>query len=108
MKKYNIEDTKLYNDICKTAYILNKEELVKASKVMASAFDDDPSIRYLLGGTKEGIYDWKYFLCVLKAIYGKCVILSLDENINFTYTFSTAIKSSTNNTIYVKWWLKII
>lgn len=82
MKKYNIEDTKLYNDICKTAYTLNREELVKASKVMASAFGDDPSIRYLLGGVEEGNYDWKYFLCVLKAIYGKCVILSIDENIN--------------------------
>ena len=82
MKKYNIKDTKLHNDIYKTAYTLNKDELIKASKVMASAFNDDPSIRYLLGGEKEGNYDWKYFLCVLKAIYDKCVILSSNDNID--------------------------
>ena len=51
----------------------------QAARVMAAAFSGDPSIRYLLGGSAEGANDWRYFLTVLKAIYGKCVMLSTDN-----------------------------
>ena len=33
-----------------TAYSVQKSNLEQASKVMAAAFGNDPSIRYLLGG----------------------------------------------------------
>lgn len=49
---------------------------------MAAAFHDDPSIRYLLGGEKEGSADWRYFLSVLKAIYGRSIMISADEGLD--------------------------
>ncbi len=49
---------------------------------MAKAFSDDPSIRYLLGGKSEGPDDWRYFYCILNAIYDKCIILSTDSSIS--------------------------
>ena len=82
MKKYKICDIPLYNHLYKTTYCLQKKDLVAAAKVMAAAFSDDASIRYLLGGENMGNNDWKYFLCVLKSIYGKCIMLSADEYIN--------------------------
>ena len=77
-----IYDIPLYDHLSKTAYCVQKKDLADAAKVMAEAFSEDPSIRYLLGGESAGAHDWKYFLCVLKAIYGKCVMLSDDERIN--------------------------
>ena len=59
-----------------SAYSLRKDDLEKGARLMAAAFHDDPSIRYLLGGQTLGSHDWRYFLSVLKAIYGKCVMLS--------------------------------
>ena len=79
MKHQKVCDMPLYNHLCETAYCVQKEELSAVAKVMAAAFSDDASIRYLLGGEKEGCGDWKYFLCVLKAIYGRCVMLSTDQ-----------------------------
>ena len=78
MKKYKMP---LFNYLSETGYCIQKKDLVAAAKVMAAAFSDDASIRYLLGGKKEGHNDWKYFLCVLKAIYGKCIMLSADERV---------------------------
>lgn len=77
-----IYDMPLYTSLSKTAYCVQRKDLVVAAKVMAAAFSDDSSIRYLLDGKAEGKNDWRYFLCVLKAIYGKCVMLSADEQIN--------------------------
>ena len=79
MKKY---DMPLYSQLCETTYCVQKKDLVAAAKVMAAAFWDDASIRYLLGGEREGPHDWKYFYAVLRAVYGKCVMLSADERIN--------------------------
>ena len=78
MKKYAIP---LSHSLSKTAYCIQKKDLVTAARVMAAAFSEDASIRYLLGGKNEGKHDWRYFLCVLKAVYGKCVMLSADEQI---------------------------
>ena len=75
-------DNPLYTSLSQTAYCIKRKDLIAAAKVMAAAFTDDASIRYLLGGECEGKNDWKYFLCVLKAIYGKCVMLSSNEQIN--------------------------
>lgn len=84
----------LYKALSETAYCVRKEELVAAAKVMSVAFSDDPSIRYLLGGKSESYNDWKYFLCVLKAIYGKCLILSTDNHIqNILILFPPQLKS---------------
>ena len=82
MKSQKILAIPLYNHLCKTAYCIQKKDLIAAAKVIAAAFSDDASIRYLLGGKTEGRNDWKYFFCVLKAIYGKCVMLSADERID--------------------------
>ena len=76
------QDTLLYDSLSQTAYCLQRKDLAAAAKVMAAAFGDDASIRYLLGGESEGTHDWNYFLCVLKAIYGKCVMLSADKQLN--------------------------
>ena len=75
-------DNPLYTSLSQTSYCIQRKDLIAAAKVMAAAFTDDASIRYLLGGKSEGKNDWKYFLCVLKSIYGKCVMLSNDEQIN--------------------------
>lgn len=72
----------IYDRLKKNSYFLEKKDLVAAAKVMATAFSDDASIRYLLDGDSMGPNDWKYFLCVLRAIHGKCVMLSSDEQIN--------------------------
>ena len=91
MKKYDIP---LYHHLSKTAYCVQKKDLAAAAKVMAAAFSDDASIRYLLGGQSEGASDWTYFLCVLKAIYGKCVMLSADERIdNLLILFPPQLKA---------------
>lgn len=72
----------LYRKLCAGAYSLVSSDLPAAAKLMASAFSRDPSIRYLLGGTEAGGRDWEYFLCILKAVFGKCLILSQDEGLN--------------------------
>lgn len=82
MKKYNINKSPLYDTLCAAAYSVQKKDLAAAARVMAAAFSGDASIRYLLGGESMGDNDWRYFLCVLKAVYGKCVMLSTDENVD--------------------------
>ena len=77
-----MKSTNLYKHLYDTGYTVQRKDLPAAAKVMAAAFGDDASIRYLLGGEKMGKHDWKYFHCVLKAVFGKCVMLSADENIN--------------------------
>lgn len=78
-KKY---ESLLYGRLCASAYCVQKKDLVSAAEVMASAFSDDPAIRYLLGGEHMGMEDWRYFHCVLSAVYGKCIMLSTDESLN--------------------------
>lgn len=72
----------LYRKLCAGAYSLVSFDLPAAARLMASAFSRDPSIRYLLGGMEAGSRDWNYFLCILKAVYGKCLILSQSDEIN--------------------------
>ena len=79
MKRISNENISLTEALTGSAYSLHKDDLEKGARLMAAAFHDDPSIRYLLGGQTLGSYDWRYFLCVLKAVYGKCVMLS-DSN----------------------------
>ena len=81
-KKENFCPWPMFKSLCGKVYGLGRPDLPAAARLMASAFSRDPSIRYLLGGTGAGSRDWEYFLCVLKAVYGKCLILSLDEEIN--------------------------
>lgn len=75
-------DAAVCGRLSESACRVGKGDLAAAAKVMAAAFDDDASIRHLLGGEKEGRHDWRYFLCVLKAVYGRCVMLSGDEGID--------------------------
>lgn len=87
-------DLPVYKRLSETAYAVKKKDLVVAAKLMAVAFTDDPSIRYLLGGEKEGVNDWRYFLCVLKSVYGKCVMLSSDEKLeNLVVLFPPELKA---------------
>lgn len=60
----------------RTARSVCLDELEQAARLMAAAFDTDPSIRYLLGGMHEGRDDWCYFLTVLRALYGRCLMLT--------------------------------
>lgn len=53
MKKSLSNERAVYESLCATAYCVKQEQLVKAAKLMASAFNDDPSIRYLLDVFKE-------------------------------------------------------
>ena len=77
-----------------SAYSLMEGDLKRGAEVMAAAFHDDPAIRYLLGGETLGEDDWRYFLTVLKAIYGKCVLLSSDETVqNLLILFPPRYKS---------------
>ena len=76
MKNIITKNTALLKALMGSAYSLRKDDLEKGARLMSVAFHDDPSIRYLLGGQTLGSHDWRYFLCVLKAIYGKCVMLS--------------------------------
>lgn len=62
-------------------YSIQRADIEKCARLMARAFDNDPSIRYLLGGEGEGKNDWKYFKVLLKTLFGKCVMLSVDEQI---------------------------
>ena len=80
--KINISDNALlWDSLQETAYSLQKSDLEQGASVMANAFRDDPAIRYLLGGETIGADDWRYFLTVLKAVYGKCVMLSTDKTV---------------------------
>ena len=82
MQKQGFCPPDMYKEVCAGAYILTGSDLPAAARLMASAFSRDPSIRYLLEGTEAGGRDWEYFLCVLRAVYGKCLILSADEKID--------------------------
>lgn len=89
-QNYDILKTELFG----TGYVIEKDDLVKAAKLMAAAFDGDPSIRYLLGGRHEGVDDWRYFEVVLKSIYGKCVMISSDYNVhNLLILFPPELKA---------------
>lgn len=69
-------------------------ELETCAYLMAWAFHDDPAIRYLLGGTDLGPEDWRYFYTVLRAVYGKCVLLSTDDRLeNLLILFPPRLKS---------------
>lgn len=81
MKKRISDNASLLDSLESAAYSVKKENLERSAKVMAAAFHDDPSIRYLLGGETMGGDDWRYFLTILKAVYGKCIMLSSDETI---------------------------
>lgn len=78
----------MYRDIQKTAVwkacsnTAQQKDLPRGAAIMASAFREDPSIRYLLGGKTLGENDWRYFDTVLRAIYGKCILLSTDRSLN--------------------------
>ncbi|HIQ63765.1 MAG TPA: GNAT family N-acetyltransferase [Candidatus Avichristensenella intestinipullorum] len=72
----------LWRRLCATAHAVGPEDLAAAAHVMASAFSDDPSIRYLLGGQSMGCEDWKYFDCILKSVHGKCAMLSTSGRIH--------------------------
>ncbi len=78
MKQMNI------NHIFKktTLYFVQKTDLKKCARLMASAFSLDPSIRHLLGGTTQGQNDWRYFHTVLKSVFGKSIMLSNDSELN--------------------------
>ncbi len=94
MKSKKINGNEMYISLCKTAYSLKEDDLSSAAELMSAAFHDDPAIRYLLGGTGKGDADSKYFLCALKAIYGKCAILSSDKYIsNLLILFPPELKS---------------
>lgn len=69
-------------------------ELETCAHLMAWAFHDDPAIRYLLGGTDLGPEDWRYFYTVLRAVYGKCMLLSTDDRLeNLLILFPPRLKS---------------
>ncbi len=63
-------------------YSVQKTDLKKCAKLLASAFSTDPSIRHLLGGTTQGQNDWRYFYTVLKSVFDKSVMLSNDSKLN--------------------------
>ncbi len=63
-------------------YAVQGNDLEKCARLMASAFNNDPSIRYLLGGSAQGKNDWRYFYTVLKSVFGKSIMLSVDKNLN--------------------------
>ena len=63
-------------------YAIQKQDLKKCARLMASAFTADPSIRYLLDGECEGQNDWQYFYTVMKSVFGKCVMLSNDRELH--------------------------
>ena len=70
------------------------EELEACAHLMARAFHDDPAIRYLLEGTDLGPGDWRCFYTVLRAVYGKCVLLSADDRLeNLLILFPPNLKS---------------
>ena len=90
----NPQDKALSERIGQVAYSVQKEHLKTCAVLMANAFHDDPSIRYLLGGKTTGKNDWRYFLVLLKALYGSCYMLSSDETIrNLLILFPPALKS---------------
>ena len=72
--------TSLLDALRAAAYPVRRKVLRQAAALMSAAFHDDPSIRYLLGGRNGGTNDWRYFYTVLRAIYGKTVILSTGED----------------------------
>lgn len=75
-------------------YTVRKSDLKKCAHLMACAFDNDPSIRYLLGGTEQGRNDWRYFHTVLGAVFGKCIMLSNDSELNdLLILFPPALKA---------------
>lgn len=79
MNEYFSQSVSLEDTLRTTGYCLREDDLPQAAWVMAAAFGDDPAIRYLLGGEAMGRDDWRYFLTVLRAVYGRCVLLSTDE-----------------------------
>lgn len=72
-------DISLADALSGCAYSVRKSDLEKAARLMAAAFHDDPSIRYLLGGRTQGRDDGRYFFAVLRALYDRCVMLAGGE-----------------------------
>lgn len=81
MNKQFPQPISLADSLRSTGYCVQEGDLPQAVRVMAAAFGDDPSIRYLLGGEAMGRDDWRYFLTVLRAVYDRCVLLSTDETV---------------------------
>ena len=79
MNKQSSQSASLADSLRAAGYCVQRDDLPQAARVMAAAFGDDPAIRYLLGGEAMGRDDWRYFLAVLRAVYGRCVLLSTDE-----------------------------
>lgn len=104
-----IKETQLYRRLCDTAYEIQKKDIEAAAKVIAEAFSDDPAIRYLLGGKSVGENDCKYFTCLLKAIYGKCVIVSTNDTIkNVLILFPPELQAVPTLPFLVKGGIKLI
>lgn len=76
MKMNKTNEALISEELRAAAHPVRREDLRRGAELMAAAFSGDPSIRYLLGGESAGTSDWRYFLCVLKALYGKCVMLA--------------------------------
>ena len=109
MKPMISKHAALLEQLPKTAYFLQPNDLEAAAKVMAAAFSRDPSIRYLLGGEAEGPADWRYFLTVLKAVYGKCLILSSDSSIpELLVLFPPELKSVPTLRFFIKGGLPLL
>lgn len=81
MNKQFPQPISLADSLRSMGYCVQEGDLPQAARVMAAAFGDDPSIRYLLGGEAMGRDDWRYFLTVLRAVYDRCVLLSTDETV---------------------------
>lgn len=81
MNEQFTQPVSLTDSLRSAGYCLQEDDLPQAARVMAAAFGDDPAIRYLLGGEAMGRDDWRYFLTVLRAVYGRCVLLSMDDTV---------------------------
>ena len=94
MNEHFSQSVSLADALQTTGYCLREDDLPQAARVMAAAFGDDPAIRYLLGGAAMGGDDWRYFLAVLRAVYGRCVLLSTDEAVqDLLVLFPPALQS---------------
>lgn len=87
-----------YPDLCdrlrQEATFLPASALPSAAEWMAAAFCHDPSIRYLLGGQEQGDGDRDYFLTVLRAVWGKALLLSCTPDAqDLLVLFPPALKS---------------
>jgi GNAT superfamily N-acetyltransferase len=82
MRNHTDTDLQLKEKLQRNAYVIQKKDLKACAHLLAEAFCDDPSVRYLLGGETMGSEDWRFFFVTLKTIYQKCVMISSDEKLN--------------------------